>query len=557
TTTTTTTTPYQDLPFRSCVDIFRLNANFDSQVSDSVIDGIPVKTVRSCLCDADVNMTIEYFLRDDQSSSFISLDTTGPVRVEMKGFVRRRGGRVESFTYLYHFLTFDPAPSLEEEVFQVPHGVVCNSSIHHHPPPNILPQFSTHGEVINTLNHRMSVFNILFDWQEKLMRLEYYPEFHSNTSDRSIRIVTDYKLGIQFTLDTLYGPCVLKPSYSGLSQLEQPSWGHVMHVADTYSLMSLSQPRSGFTYKGKLKVRGMMTDVWAKQKTLPGDVTVNREYYFLEAHHTTIPVGMYQKVFKLHYNNNNNNNNKHDNNTNTTTTTTDTTDAAAADDDDDSDDDDDDSDDGDGVVVAMEVLNESWLHLYGYSQGHVHLDNFNVESCFQMSDRLYVSFRLEDNFDLYINGYQTLIFPALRNSISRAANISGVRVSNIQIARLSSDMMLVQFTLLDTPSIPESLRATYHPITARQALTNLKSHSVIEFKVFYPLMEEKVFRFDTDQIETLGRQYTTASTTDTRRGSMVGLGIGMLFIGACMGLLSGYFIYRRVLSADIPYELTK
>ncbi|XP_029653151.2 uncharacterized protein LOC115226298 [Octopus sinensis] len=511
-----------DIPFKSCVDIFRLNTNFEAQVADAVIDGIPVKAVRSCVCEPSLNMTIEYFLRAD--TAFLSLETTGPVRVEMKGIVKRRNGKTEPFTYIYQFLTFDPTPTIGEDVFQVPQGVICNTSIYYHQLPNILPQFTTHGEIINTRNHRLSVFNVLFDWQEKLMRLEFYPEVHGNSSDRSIRMITDYRLGIQYNLDNNFRPCLIKPSYTSLTDLEKLSWSHVLHVDDIYSLMTLNTAM--YNYKGKLKVRGLTVDVWGRKSTITGGITINREYYFLKTLHTAVPIGIFQKAFRLPNNNNKNNEDK----------------------------DDDDDDDDDGTV---ELINESWIHLYGYVQGHVHLDNFNIESCFHLRDRFYINFQLEDKFDIYIKGYESLIFPSLRNSLARAANVSSVRISNIQIGRLSSDLMVVQFTLLDAPSIPGSLKTRYTPIPLEEAYSNLKSHKEIEFKVLYPLMHEKVFRFHTNQLQSLVREFSSSSTDPTRRGAMVGLGLGMLFIGVCSGLLAGYFIYRRVLSADIPYELTK
>ncbi|XP_052833549.1 uncharacterized protein LOC106873330 isoform X2 [Octopus bimaculoides] len=340
-------------------------------------------------------MTIEYFLQAD--TAFLSLETTGPVRVEMKGIVKRPDGKTEPFTYIYQFLTFDPTPTIDEDVFQVPQGVICNTSIYYHQLPNILPQFTTHGEIINTRNHRLSVFNVLFDWQEKLMRLEFYPEVHGNSSDRSIRMITDYRLGIQYNLDNNFRPCLIKSSYTSLADLEKLSWSYVLHVDDIYSLMTLNTAM--FNYKGKLNVRGLTVDVWGRKSTIAGGITINREYYFLKPK----------------------NNN------------------------------DDDDDDDDGTV---ELINESWIHLYGYVQGHVHLDNFNIESCFHLRERFYINFQLEDKFDIYIKGYESLIFPSLRNSLARAANVSSVRISNMQIGRLSSDLMVVQFTLLDAPSIP-------------------------------------------------------------------------------------------------------
>lgn len=491
-----------EIPFKSAVDIFQFKRSFQ-EVRDTVIRNMPVKNVRTCVCEDQLNATLDYFLYN--LSSTPSADSNFPLRVEVKGTVLASDGKNQPFNHVYDFLTFEHEVAIDQKVFEIPAGVVCNESIHFKPLPKILPQFTTHGEVINARNKRLSVFKILLDMSTELVRTEFYPEINSNSSSgESIRLITDHKLGIQYVLDSIYQPCLVKPIPGTPVPRQKLAWTEVLHMDDIYSVMKLDSKT--FSYKGQLSFRGIIADVWGKQYRRDDGTTINREYYFLDsgATHFHVPIGIYQKVFD----------------TNT------------------------------------EVINESWMHLYGYVQGHVHLDNFNIEACFLMRDRIYINFRLKGKFDVYIKGYQSVIFPALRNALAKAANISSVRISDIQIGRLSADQMIIHFTLLDAPVIPRYLKPKYWPLSLQTAYDTMKAKKRISFKVFYPGMDEKVFTFETDTFESLVRDYEPVLQPHTK-GAMVGLGLGMLILGTCTGLLAGYFIYKRILATEVPYELTK
>lgn len=491
-----------EIPFKSVVDIFQFKHSFQ-EISNTFIRNTPVKNVRTCVCEEQLNATLDYFVHN--LSPIPSSTSNVPLRVEVKGTVLASDGKRQPFNHVYDFLTFDQEPMIDNKMFEIPAGVVCNESIHFKPLPRILPQFSTYGEVINAHNKRLSVFKILLDMTAKLIRTEFYPEIDSNsTSGDSIRLITDHRLGIQYVLDSIYEPCLVKPATGTPLELQKLTWTNVLHMDDIYSVMRLDIKT--FSYKGQLSFRGIIADVWGKQTRMEDGSIINREYYFLDSgmNHLHVPIGIYQKVFN----------------------------------------------------TVGEVINESWMHLYGYVQGHVHLNNFNIETCFMLRDRIYVSFRMEGKFDVYIKGYQSIVFPALRNALANAANVSSIRISNIQIGRLSENLMIIHFTLLDAPIIPSPLKPRYWPLTLQDAYNVIKAKTTISFKIFYPGMKEKIFTFETDAFESMTRFYDSDPQSHTK-GAMVGLGLGMLILGTCTGLMAGYFIYKRILATEVPYELTK
>ncbi|XP_060595306.1 uncharacterized protein LOC132749526 [Ruditapes philippinarum] len=208
----------------------------------------------------------------------------------------------------------------------------------------------------------------------------------------------------------------------------------------------------------------------------------------------------------------------------------------------------------------------TYEHMYGFSNGHPDPDVFDVSQCFAMDyHSTYLAVDITGReIDEVLKFHQKEFISEVRQTIASAAKVSVTRVASIKWEEGKfnrNTRLIVTFQLFDNKltGLEESV---YTGPSLSEAISNLQnainSGTHIMFDVVLGTSHTArlgILEGSLYEVYTTKATVTSASTRKYGAGAMAGLGIGMLVIGALLGLLAAYIIYRRF-NTEIPYKVT-
>lgn len=486
------------------------------------VRGIPVHHWQACLKIPASNGTflLDYFFSKGEGYYINGILETVPLRAVINGTAKslsRNGStspEYHNFYHIYDFIDFNPGPIQDPSVFEIPVGTFCNNSISSKPLPYVPDHFTVAMEIVSTKpNGDMDRQNqlIYFDNQTKLLRLEGNLIMPNQGNNRPLTIIQDFSSNLLYQIDQWEENCTV----TMVSSAGPPDSVPAMSPEKIMDIF-----KGNFIYQGQKTIRGIICESWADFNTSTNET---KEIFFTKVPGPERLMGGQTGVPPFnHYQ---------------------------------------------PVAINTRPLTQApgdsgvFIHMYNYMTGHPSLDVFDVSSCYSLGHHYsYMAFKTEGNFEKDVLKFRKEFIAALRSAIARGANISGTRVTSILIEQSpdNNNQLRVYFKLLDNQlnDVHPSLTG---PSLAQAKLSLQQAVSRgLNFDVQYPTFEDNFQVLKGSLWETMSSESEPQKSTISRysAGSMAGLGIGMLVVGALLGLLGAFFIYKRV-DSSVPYQITK
>lgn len=520
---------------------------------DKMIRGIPVNHWTSCFKHQSVNgtYTLDYYFTKGSGYMIDGDEIQVPVRAVLNGTGKQRylngtvSEEVHSYYHIYEFTDFKPGPIKHGHVFEVPVGVVCNQgSINSNKTAPVLSDhFSAGLETIVTMDGNESdhhTAQLYMDSASMVYRLDTErvmgpPGSAQTFGNRPLTYIRDFQNGLMYVLDRLEENCTVSkvpstqpgPGPMGPGGPGQgpggPGQGPV--EAPPTEFVDFFRNISQYLYQGQKIWRGMDVETWGYVNTSTGE-TVEVIFHNTQAHpentasdpvqNSHEPLGVYRYI------------------------------------------------PGTGTVAARTVFE----HMYGFSNGHPDPDVFDVSACFslgQHSTTLAVDISGVNARNI-VRFYQKEFISEVRQTLASAAKVSVTRISSLKWEEVGSSgtttTFVVTFLLLDNklagldgtifsgPSISDAIQNLQQAVNGVSDMTfdlTLATNTVVRFTV----KGGSLWELYSDQ----GSSSSRSSVPSYSSGSMAGLGIGMLIVGALLGLIVAYVIYKRF-NTEVPYEVT-
>lgn len=526
---------------------------------DEIVRGIAVDHWQSCLKWGDLNGS---FLLDYYFSKESFNTTSGAKQVPIRAIVngtgvglRHSNGSLHQFYHIYEFFSFQPGPIRDTSVFQVPAGVFCNGSVANKPMPKLPDQFTTGVEMTHNRENMgvdETTEQFFFDFPSKLLRNDISRPMsrgdYMRYGNKPLTFIYDFNSSLLYAIDKWEKNC----SVRGLNvTLDQQDMELNMTMKRANGLFNFMERE--FVYQGKKKWRGVPAESWA---TFKNSTSHLQEIFFVDSSSVmefppNIPPrsgGQGQPP--------NTGGRRPPTNTGGNRPPTNTG--------------------GDrpsglssppqvpqviiGILNRFSNQNENSttrLHFFGFEPGHLEANAFDVSACYETGHHYtYMSLRTEGNYQRDVSVNHGVFYAAVRAAIARGAGVSSTRVASLIVEDYNSGSEIkVYFKLLD--------RLKVKGVTYGRRLDSAKSSlrkavdAGLNFDVQFPTIERN-FATKNGSLTEVSSSAMTVGQSDIGRyspGSMAGLGIGMLIVGAILGLLGAYVIYKRI-DTSVPYKVT-
>lgn len=502
---------------------------------DEKVRGINVNHWRACVKIPSINGTfnVDYYFSKGSGYSIDGYEVQVPLRAVVNGTGNSRDSNgsisddYHSFYHIYDFFDFKPRVLHDPKVFEVPVGVICNKGDvpKDKPTPEISHQFAAGMEKVvmhdGTETERQTI-QLYLDFSAKVFRLDVDRPLRRDQNlygGRPLTYIQDYNTDLMYVIDRLEQNCTV-------STLKHPM--HREPPPPTV-MVDFFQNFSSFIYQGQKTWRGLPVESWGFYNQSSKTVT---EIFFhtpqpspqgrLDPHQldNMIPVGIYKN----------------------------------------------------GIGFMPHMQNEeqtTYEHLFGFSSGHPDPEVFDISMCYAKDHHsTYLALDVTGrNVDEILRFHQKEFLSEVRQTISGAAGVSATRIASLkwEEARSSgtSTTLIVTFQLLDNklygmdstvgtgPSLADAISNLQKSVNSGTSLVfDVKlstSHSVR-----FSILAGSLWEVYTDKSEN----QTSSSIKKYGAGSMAGLAIGMLVIGALLGLVAAFIIYKRI-DTSVPYQVSQ
>lgn len=520
------------------------------------VRGIPVDHWQSCLKFQGRNgsFTLDYFFSKPlYNMSYGSHPVPVRAVVNGTGEGRHGNGTLHSYYHVYDFFSFKPGPIQDENVFKIPVGVFCNGSVNQKDIPKLPDQFTTGVEQTHVSNFRTdkTTEQFYFDFPSKLLRNDNARPLTREDfliyGNKPLSFIYDFKSSLVYIIDKWNGNCTVRSVNATLDTRDVDVHMVMRRAEGLFNFMN-----TNYTYQGKKTWRDIPVESWAAYNKSDGHF---QEVFFLDSAAVTEflpegqrhpspstgqasnprvpPGGSNVPVVPI--------NARGENITNTSPPTHPQVIVGLY----------------DRIVNKIENMTTT-VNFFGFEPGHLDVSAFDVTQCYEDGHQYtYMSVKIKGSYIKYVNGNQRSFYAAARSALARGAGVVSTRVTSLQIGDDGTgNYITVFFILLDKikvrgvdvpgPSLDDSKEMLKLAVAAR-----------LNFDVQYPTIEEN-FQIVEDSLWEMQPSVTSSSTIDSQKygpGSMAGIGIGMLVVGAILGLLVAYGIYKKI-DTSIPYKVT-
>ncbi|XP_052219602.1 uncharacterized protein LOC127836966 [Dreissena polymorpha] len=502
------------------------------------IRGIPVNHWTSCVkmaVNSSTTFTLDWYF-SNETFSIDNVQHAVPVRAVINGTGRYPGqSSTHSFLHYYEFTDFISGPIEDEEhVFQVPVGTVCfgEKTMLEEYPPNVTRHFTTVIERAVYMDEKLqdkTTVQLYMDYSSGTFRIDHDKPRALEKDDYQFHPLMktyDVKDGLLYIVDKVTRNCTVRklPEMDFL-QYKGAGIPPIMKYFHLNGTKMLNQ--------GIKTWRDMPVYSWGHKNATSGEV-----FELLFEHISDgwviqhgkeglpdMPVWMQkipQPVGFYHF-----------------------------------------------IPAKDEKPSQSvFEHYVGFTNGHPSQDVFDMTLCYAPGHH-YTTF-----YVLVMNGgqgmslketlmyYQSEFVAAFKHTVAHLADVSVTRIQSVtwDETLLGSLAVTVSFNLLDNNVAGfHNLNITGIPIDVARAFLTVQIQKTETSPQFVVHTEDK--KTAHLMIEKGSLWESAAETTDGQKstmkqygpGSMAGLGIGMLIIGALLGLAGAFVIYKRF-DVEVPYK---
>ncbi|KAL4219181.1 hypothetical protein ACF0H5_021763 [Mactra antiquata] len=501
-------------------------------VGTSQVRGIITNHWRTCvkIPATDGRFTLDYYFSKASGYFIDGKEVEIPVRAVINGTGKSmrspNSSAIHTFYHIYDFYDVKYRPIRDQDIFQVPPGIVCNQgdTNDNYLKPKISQQFSTTMELTTTTPDRrkMTICNVLhadnvakiyrFDTSQSLTRGR--PELYGQNP---MSYIHDSKNGILYIIDKFMKNC------STVSNVEASP------VVPSTSMTELPVDLSDYKYQGQKTLRGIPVYSWGYynstthtyidilfQSPKPPRQGQNNQPQLINPTFIAAlkPVGLFQ------------------------------------------------------YKPGNDNMNATYIeeHIIDFTSGHIDYNVFDVSTCYALDHHsLMLAVDVTGQYMTDIVRYYTkVLISKVRQVIADTAKVSPTRISSIQFELRSAPdvnvdpFLMMTFELLDNKLagltiVGPSLQEAYNNL--KEAWKTGNDHLQFDIKPTHGRSMTLSIR-DGSLWEIQPQYMTDTSTTHSYGpGAMVGLALGMLVIGAILGLLAAYVIYKKI-DTSVPYQVT-
>ncbi|KAL8599141.1 hypothetical protein ACOMHN_007857 [Nucella lapillus] len=505
----------------SAAGVFRLgDAAQKVFLGEDTVRGIPVYHWQSCQSLKADGLTkaayvIDYYFSKTGYNT-ATADTMVPVRALVNGTainVDAKGkpsGGTHDFSHVYDFSFFRPGPIVDASLFEVPRGTVCNRLLSK-TLPQLPDQFSLSMEVLvggSVAPPRTE--RMLFDYGFGLIQTERFAP--RGTGERfgltELTIVEDYNNHLQYVVDSYHGNCSISALPDGLSTSEG---GEGSEITMKHAQELLKYGQRDFRYQGQRVLRDMKVDVWAASTGGDGDGGgMVQEVYFLadwptprlrnklknmasdlDLSRMNLLVGTYllntsairqnlgpffqlfqDKALKQWGDRWQRQSFKPASSSSSSSVSSSSPPLPPP---------------GDLLRSRMSRRRFRWdsarmhfrhasekmIHIFNYLPMHMDLSAFDVSQCYtKNSGETYILFAVEESYASVVTDQRSIFLSAVRSSVATAADVSMLRVTNVNVWQdMVSRRLNIFFYLLEPPPV---FNNAPRQLPSQDALKNLQ-----------------------------------------------------------------------------------
>ncbi|CAG5129185.1 unnamed protein product [Candidula unifasciata] len=384
---------------------------------------------------------MDYYFSDPNFTTATGMSEI-PVRAVLNGSAGIPG-KMYIFENVYEFTSFRAGPIVNEEVFQIPAGIVCTGRSDNKPLPPVPDQLEMSMEImIPGSNWHPREEYLIYDYAHKLVEttmtlvmaeglipVKFRQEEVKADNDIlmaiSASVVKDYNNGIVYLTEQINMTCAVRkmsPSTSATT------------MAHGESLLAVAGGNSQFMYQGQTTVRRMLVDVWAMEYN-----GLSIEVYFLPMlgfHPFQSLIGMFMKnrsaaaeldmpkIFKEVFQSEINLDDEDSQNSTSSSTKPDFTKITA-----------------DQLAWGLQLekvldrhLSQKIVNILHYSPLHLDTNNFQVSHCFKEQQTRPVLLVIKANYCQDVLHNYVGFSNSLRSALAQRMSVSLLHISNLALA---------------------------------------------------------------------------------------------------------------------------
>lgn len=517
---------------KGLADIFKFSSKFNETYKGTAqVRGIPAHHWTTCLHVEGLKATFNMDYYFSIKTYDISTQPDIPLRATINGIASNVDQNnivldgTHSFNHVYDFISFTPGPIKNQQVFQIPPGIICTGLMEKKEFPKMADQVSFAVEQINIASTEGDpsdpvYMEIDYDFKSKLARLDLsHPpnkDLKKVFGNDSLSLIQDFTTGVQYIIDAIYGNCSVTELTASFSDFT-PGPSYLLPPEMRHPIALVEVNYSSMVYQGQKVYRGLPVESWGSSDNMTNFIY---EIFILKKEETfhgslpdeeitepeSIPVGVFTSVVN-------------------------------------------------GNSQSNKVT--SYSNIYNYRPSRIFPDRFDIRPCYSTGS-------LFKELLLTIHTLQPSSFLSdklwnlnhIHQFISSTAKVMPTRISDLYMsAELVEKTVTVHFILLDKSPMPPGRHSnTDDTPSLQEAYENLhyamsKGTSLIIGKQVFPVLAITALDYTKEAVQssnTIEQGYSP--------GSMAGLGIGMLVTGILCGLAGAYWIHRRK-DSSVPYEL--
>ncbi|XP_064603359.1 uncharacterized protein LOC135468839 [Liolophura sinensis] len=223
----------------------------------TTVRNIPVNHWQACVMENSEKTTIDYFFA--VPGQWTVPASSGAIPIRSIYTTEGQGGYIQYYEYVYFQDSLPPS----NEPFLTPPMVYCPGRSNTKPLPKIPRHFTFRAESVMDYSPLVTSYDMWYDYDNQLTRLSGTPlptggrTYGSNPFTE----VRDFKAGIRYTIDQIYGNCTVSPINADIMNSVDKGIVFLKNQSDFFHL-----DVANFTYVGQRKARDIETDVWIGQR---------------------------------------------------------------------------------------------------------------------------------------------------------------------------------------------------------------------------------------------------------------------------------------------------
>lgn len=389
-------------------------------IGQTTVRGIAVDHWQSCVYWPELiaNFTLDYYFSVYNWTDPV-LYPQIPVRAEIVG--SNLGVASTYFHHIYEYFDFRTSIWKGAIEFETPAGTVCPGRKRTKPVPQLAGQYSYREEIVNTMASQVSMADVWYDFNYKLVRFDYRPAYANPPyyTTNPVTEIHDYKAGVAYAIDRTLGNCSIIPIYNASfdaalsisKSINNNKTQFVIRMKSPSQLFYLDN--TTYTYEGQRTVRDMLCDTYVSKRTdfsLPGYQTFNSTFvfYFLASGWTSSNnVGRVNAM------------NQH-------------------------------------IPVRLDISTDSWVgyqasyNLYNFDEEDPSANTFDVTSCFDDFSQQPLILEFAGNYDSSLYQYKNNFLTATVDTLMAVTHLPRVRIQKAEF-HIEPDNAYFVGTLMNVP----------------------------------------------------------------------------------------------------------